>query len=100
MLVLSRKRNESVMSGGFDGVPRPCKVTVLSVCGTKVRLGFEVDAGVPVHRTEVWERIQAGGQLKEPMNGPAAANEEIDRWDDDGGPPETIPRDTLCSEIP
>jgi hypothetical protein len=25
-----------------------------------VRLGFEVDAGVPVHRWEVWERIRAG----------------------------------------
>jgi len=33
-------------------------VTVLEIRGGKVRLGFEVDADVPVHRLEVWDRIQ------------------------------------------
>jgi sRNA-binding carbon storage regulator CsrA len=28
-----------------------------------VKLGFEVDAEVPVHRLEVWERIRARGEL-------------------------------------
>jgi carbon storage regulator len=60
MLVLSRKNNQSVMVGGSDGFARLLKITVLDVRGGTVRLGFEVDADVPVHRLEVWERIRAG----------------------------------------
>ena len=64
MLVLSRKNLESVIVGGADGFHRLLKVTVLSIRGTNVKLGFEVDAGVPVHRSEVWERICAeSGQI-------------------------------------
>ena len=59
MLVLSRKNQESVVVGGTDGFRRLLKVTVLGIRGTNVKLGFEVDAGVPVHRSEVWERINA-----------------------------------------
>jgi carbon storage regulator len=59
MLVLARKNRESVVVGGVDGFPRLLKVTVLEISGGKVKLGFEVDADVPVHRLEVWERIQA-----------------------------------------
>jgi carbon storage regulator len=59
MLVLSRKTLESVVIGGADGLHRLLKVTVLDIRGARVRLGFEVDADVPVHRMEVWERIQA-----------------------------------------
>ena len=61
MLVLSRKNRESVVIGGSDGVHRLVKVTVLGIRGTNVKLGFEADADVPVHRAEVWERINAGG---------------------------------------
>ena len=60
MLVLSRKTDESVIVGGNDRCERILKVTVLEINGSKVRLGFEVDSDVPVHRFEVWERIQAG----------------------------------------
>jgi carbon storage regulator CsrA len=59
MLVLSRKNRESVVVGGADGLHRLLKVTVLDIRGTNVKLGFEVDASVPVHRAEVWERICA-----------------------------------------
>ncbi len=59
MLVLTRKHQESVMVGGSPGFERLLKVTVLAINGAKVKLGFEVDAGVPVHRAEVWERIHA-----------------------------------------
>jgi carbon storage regulator len=72
MLVLSRKRQESVVVVGSDGVEAILKVTVLEIRGNKVRLGFEVDAAVPVHRLEVWERIRAGGQL-DGLAGDAAA---------------------------
>ena len=60
MLVLSRKHRESVVIGGSDGFRRMLKVTVLGIRGRNVKLGFDVDADVPVHREEVWERIQAG----------------------------------------
>ncbi len=62
MLILSRKNGESVVVGEDDGVHRLLKVTVLDVRGRKVRLGFEVDSSVPVHRLEVWERIRASGR--------------------------------------
>jgi len=59
MLVLTRKNRESVVIGGADGLHRLLKVTVLEITGARVRLGFEVDADIPVHRAEVWERICA-----------------------------------------
>ena len=72
MLVLTRKSQESVVVGGSDGFERLLKVTVLEIGSNKVRLGFEVDAKVPVHRTEVWERIQAANRLEGPAGGPSA----------------------------
>jgi carbon storage regulator len=62
MLVLSRKSRESVVIGGTDGFHRLLKVTVLDIRGANVKLGFEADADVPVHRSEVWERINAAGR--------------------------------------
>ncbi len=59
MLVLSRKNREAVVVGGTDGLHRLLKVTVLDIKGSNVKLGFEADASVPVHRAEVWERIRA-----------------------------------------
>lgn len=59
MLVLTRKNQESVVVGGSDGFECLLKVTVLDIDKGKVRLGFEVERGVPVHRAEVWERIHA-----------------------------------------
>ena len=63
MLVLSRKNRESVVVGGADGIHRLLKVTVLEIRGANVKLGFEADPDVPVHRSEVWERIGAGAGL-------------------------------------
>jgi carbon storage regulator len=61
MLVLSRKNNESIVVGGPGPFEQLLKVTVLEIKNDRVRLGFEADAGIPVHRWEVWERIRAGG---------------------------------------
>ncbi len=71
MLVLSRKNQESVVVGGSDGFPRLLKVTVLGITGSRVRLGFDLDAEVPVHRWEVWARIQAGAQSGGPTESAA-----------------------------
>ncbi len=73
MLVLTRRNKESVVVGGADGVQRMLKVTVLEIRGEKVKLGFDVDPDIPVHRLEVWERIHNGGQLN-PLNHDAAAS--------------------------
>jgi len=71
MLVLSRKRLESVVVGGAAGFECLLKVTVLDLRGGSVRLGFEVDSSVPVHRWEVWEKIR-DGQPDGPPEDPAA----------------------------
>ncbi len=52
MLVLSRKVGEQIVIG--QGVT----VTVLEVNGQRVRLGIIAPADVPVHRSEVCQRIQ------------------------------------------
>ena len=72
MLVLTRKPQESVVVGGSDRFERLLKVTVLEIKNGKVRLGFEADADVPVHRLEVWERILANGDPRKPAEAPAA----------------------------
>ena len=61
MLVLSRKSREAVVVGGMDGLERLLTITVLEISNGRVRLGIEAPANVPVHRYEIWERIQSGG---------------------------------------
>lgn len=86
MLVLSRKREESVVIGGSDGLDRLLKVTVLGVQGNSVKLGFEVDGDIPVHRSEVRERIAANnGRTNRQTAGAAAVTEAMDQGQDDGG---------------
>ena len=53
MLVLSRKRNESVIIN--DNIV----VTVIDVRGDKVRIGIEAPRDVAVHRQEVLEATVA-----------------------------------------
>ena len=57
MLVLTRKSQESVVVGGPTDAATMLKVTVLQIGQGRVKLGFEVADGVPVHRWEVWQRI-------------------------------------------
>ena len=71
MLVLTRRNRESVVVGGFPGYDRILKVTVLEIANGKVRLGFDVGADVPVHRLEVWERMNGGGLLDPTTEGRA-----------------------------
>ena len=58
--------------GGAGGLAPLLTVTVLEIRGTRVRLGFAVDAEVPVHRLEVWQQIQAGDRPDSPVGDPAA----------------------------
>jgi carbon storage regulator len=53
VLVLTRKSGQSIMIG--DDI----EVMVLSHDDAKVRLGIRAPQAVPVHRTEVYNQIQA-----------------------------------------
>jgi carbon storage regulator len=55
MLVLSRKKNESIMIG------QDVTVVVIEIRGDKVRLGIEAPVSTPVHRREVFDAIQREG---------------------------------------
>lgn len=59
MLVLSRKKQEAVIVAGPGGEGCLVKITVLEIRPGQVRLGFEADGDVPVHRWEVWQRLTA-----------------------------------------
>jgi len=52
MLVLSRKRNESIV------INDTITITVIEIAGDRVRLGILAPAEIPVHRQEVWDAIQ------------------------------------------
>lgn len=55
MLVLSRKKNESIV------INNDVVVTVVEIRGDKVRLGIVAPKDVPVHRQEVYEAIHGRG---------------------------------------
>lgn len=75
MLVLSRKTHEAVMVGGGGLLQRLLKVTVLAIDCDKVKLGFEADSDIPVHRLEVWERICAEVRGDDPPAGAELSRE-------------------------
>lgn len=52
MLVLSRRKNESIVIG------ENIVVTIIEIRGDKVRLGISAPSEVSVHRTEVLEAIK------------------------------------------
>ncbi len=61
MLVLTRKVDEAVIVGEDNSPHRVLKVTVLAVRGNQVKLGLEVDADVPIRRSEVWKPLGGDG---------------------------------------
>ena len=52
MLVLSRKKNESIV------INNDITVVVVEIRGDKARLGVEAPKEVPVHRREVYDAIR------------------------------------------
>ena len=51
MLVLSRKKNESIV------IDDDVVVTVIDIRGDKVRIGIDAPRHIPVHRQEVMDAI-------------------------------------------
>jgi carbon storage regulator len=72
MLVLSRKKNESIV------INDDITIVVVEIRGDKVRLGVEAPKEVPVHRREVFDAIHrnepaAGSKTKEKETGTSDA---------------------------
>jgi carbon storage regulator len=64
MLVLSRKKNESIV------IDNNITITVVEIRGDKVRLGIVAPKDVPVHRQEVFDAIHgkpAGADVAQPQ---------------------------------
>ena len=53
MLVLSRKRNQTIRIG--DDIV----ITIVDIRGDKVRVGIEAPSNIPVHRSEIYDAIRA-----------------------------------------
>lgn len=58
MLVLSRKKNESIV------IDDRIVITVVEVRGDKVRLGIEAPRDVSIHRQEVFEALRGVSQSR------------------------------------
>jgi carbon storage regulator len=71
MLVLSRKKNESIV------INDDITIVVVEIRGDKVRLGVEAPKEVPVHRREVYDAILRNekGAAQTPAAEPDAASE-------------------------
>lgn len=67
MLVLSRKKNESIV------IDNDITIVVVEIRGDKVRLGVEAPKEVPVHRREVFDAIRRNEMASRNANPPADA---------------------------
>ncbi len=67
MLVLSRKKNESIV------IDDRIVITVVEIRGDKVRLGIQAPRDVPVHRQEVYESLQKNAEDHPQIESPSSA---------------------------
>lgn len=72
MLVLSRKKNESIV------INNDITVTVVEIRGDKVRLGIVAPKEVPVHRQEVFDAIHGKSATDAAAPAPAGTAKPVD----------------------
>ena len=72
MLVLSRKKNESIV------INNDITITVVEIRGDKVRLGIVAPKDVPVHRQEVYEAIHGTRESMAPAAPSVVVNKPND----------------------
>lgn len=68
MLILSRKKLQSVVFDCSDSFERQLKVTVLGIRGGKVKLGFDVEDDVPVPRLKLRKRSRGSSRPNRPQS--------------------------------
>lgn len=59
MLILTRRIGETLIIGEGENA---IQVTVLGIKGNQIRIGTAAPNTVPVHRKEIYDRIQAENQ--------------------------------------
>jgi carbon storage regulator len=69
MLVLSRKKNETIV------IKDDITITVVDIRGDKVRLGIDAPKDVPVHRREVYDAIKRSEGSREPSQEGSASTD-------------------------
>lgn len=69
MLVLSAGERERVIIGKKEVV-----ITVVEIRPGRVRLGFEADTSIPIHREKVYDDIQRRGGVKDGQPARIAGN--------------------------
>ena len=76
MLVLSRKKNESIV------INNDITIVVVEIRGDKVRLGVEAPKEIPVHRREVYDAINRTQQQEAAAASPDPGSRESDKSGD------------------
>ena len=74
MLVLSRKKNESIV------INDDITIVIVEIRGDKVRLGVEAPKEIPVHRREVYDAIKRAEKENMELGEPAAEIEPPPEW--------------------
>ena len=59
MLILTRRISESIVIGDHL-----VTIQILGIKGNQVRIGFTADKNLPIHREEIFERIENDRSLK------------------------------------
>ena len=74
MLVLSRKKDETIVIGEGDS---KVEITIVDIRGDKVRLGITAPRSISVHRKEIYDAIQ-----KEKKDNDKQMDDAIQKMDD------------------
>ena len=77
MLVLSRKKNESIV------INDDITIVVVDIRGDKVRLGIECPKEMPVHRREVFDAVRRDEELQRRQEEEARRNAGEDNAGED-----------------